>query len=199
MPQVAHDLGSGTVGRTGGVRTKGPAGLVARGSVAIATVFMFSLVFASSGSVPSVMAQNDPAAQISTSLVLAQAFTTALNAHDVDELVSLFSEDGPGATVHADRYAWTTFEIRLWAQHQVRANIRADVDEYQITDHGAAWNATVYRDDWRDSGMESVPLLNSIWVEDGKIMDFTSKLANLGDAERLAQLWRPGSLPDPAR
>ena len=129
-------------------------------------------------------------------MALAQAFTAALNAHDIDALVDMFSEEGPGATVHADRYAWTRFEIRLWAQHQISENIAVAVDEYWATDSGAAWNADVYRADMRALGISALPVFNTIFVQDGKVMDFTSTLANPSDAERLQHLWRPGSVPD---
>jgi PKD domain len=50
---------------------------------------------------------------------LAQALTTALNDHDVDALVDLFTEEDSGPTVNADHHAWQKFEIRQWARQQV--------------------------------------------------------------------------------
>ena len=43
---------------------------------------------------------------------LAETFIAALNAHDVDAVVALFTDVEPGAVVSADRYAWEKFEIR---------------------------------------------------------------------------------------
>ena len=130
-------------------------------------------------------------------LELAQRFTTALNAHDVDALVELFSDDDEnnGATVHADRYAWNKFEIRAWAQRQVHANIHIDASDHRVTMNGAAWNAEVYREDWLHLGVDSLRVLNSIWVQDGKLVDFTSKPLDQHDADRLGRLWQPGASP----
>lgn len=196
MPSIAHDPRYRTLDPAVCARARAHAGLAARAAIAVAAGFTLTLLFAHSGAIPSVMAANDVGAQMPSSVALAQDFTAALNTHDVEALVDLFSEEGPGATVHADRYAWTRFEIRLWAQHQVRANIRIDAYDYRATEHGAAWDATVYREDWRELGVDALPVINTIWVEDGKMTDFTSRLANPHDAERLQHLWRPGSVPD---
>ena len=127
---------------------------------------------------------------------LAHRFTAALNAHDVDELMELFTDDEDGGgTVHADRYAWNMFEIRAWAQRQVRANTHIEVRDYRVTEHGATWNAEVYREDWRQVGVDSLGVLNSIWVHDGKLVDFTSKPLDHHYAEQLGRLWQPGASP----
>ena len=130
-------------------------------------------------------------------LELAQRFTAALNAHDVDALVELFTDDDDdnGATVHADRYAWNKLEIRVWAQRQVRANTHMDARDYRATKNGAAWNAEVHREDWRQLGVDSLTMLNSIWVHDGKVVDFTSKPLSEHEAELLGRLWRPRASP----
>jgi len=130
-------------------------------------------------------------------LELALRFTAALNAHDVDALVELFTDDDEdnGATVHADRYAWNKFEIRAWAQRQVRANTHMDARDHRVTQNGATWNAEVYREDWRQLGVDSLRVLNSIWVHDGKLVDFTSKPLDQHDAEQLGRLWQPGASP----
>jgi hypothetical protein len=154
-----------------------------------------ALISGRGGDVPPVVAASEVGVQ-PAHLALAHAFTAALNAHDVEALVDLFSDEGAGPTVHADRYAWTKFEICLWTQHQIRSNIRVDASEYWATDHGAGWRATVHREDLREAGVDGLPVFNTIFVEGGKIVDFTSKLANPRDAERLQHLWRPGSLPD---
>ena len=155
-------------------------------------------VFLSASLVLPAVAQDE--VSVPNNVAIARALTAALNAHDVETLVGLFSEEGPGATVHAERHAWTTFEIRIWAQQQVRGNIRVDAENYDVTQHGAAWTATAYRDDFLALGVAGLPMLNTIFVEDGKIMDFTSRLANPPDAGLLQYLWRPGSAPDyPAR
>ena len=130
-------------------------------------------------------------------LELAQRFTATLNAQDVDALVELFADDDEdnGATVHADRYAWNKFEIRAWAQQQVRANTHMDARDHRPTTNGAAWNAEVYRDDWGQLGVDSLSVLNSIWVHDGKLVDFTSKPLDQHDIEQLGRLWQPGASP----
>jgi hypothetical protein len=128
-----------------------------------------------------------------TSIELAQAFTVALNAHDVDALVELFTEDDSGPTLSADRYAWQKSEIRLWAQQQAAANIHVTAYDFQLTDTGATWNADVFRDDWQEWGVSLLPVANTIWVHDGKLADFTSTLRDPQDAERLSGLWRPGA------
>jgi hypothetical protein len=56
----------------------------------------------------------------------------ALNAHDVDALVGLFKRGRAGRQPFtADRYAWTAYEIRLWAQKQVDENVQADGYAYE--------------------------------------------------------------------
>jgi len=130
-------------------------------------------------------------------LELARRFTAALNAHDVDALVELFTDDDQdnGATVHAERYAWNKLEIRRWAQQQVRANTHIDARDHRVTNNGAAWNADVYRDDWRQLGVDPLRVLNSIWVRDGKLVDFTSKPLDQQDAAQLGRLWLPRASP----
>jgi hypothetical protein len=132
-----------------------------------------------------------PVSDVTSSIELAQAFTVALNAHDVDALVELFTEDDSGPTLSADRYAWQKSEIRLWAQQQVAANIHVTAYDFQVTDRGAAWNADVFRDDWQEWGVSLLPVANTIWVHEGKLADFTSTLRDPQDAERLSGLWRP--------
>src|SRR5689334_12118762 len=60
-----------------------------------------------------------PAAEMSSesrqewpeSIALARDFTAALNAHDVEALLALFTEEDAGPSVMADRSAWQKFEI----------------------------------------------------------------------------------------
>jgi hypothetical protein len=59
--------------------------------------------------------------ELPASIQLAQAFTAALNAHDVDALVELFTEEHAGPTVTADRFAWQKFEIRCGLSSRSRA------------------------------------------------------------------------------
>lgn len=126
-------------------------------------------------------------------IVLAQTFTEMLNAHDVDGLVDLFTEDDSGPTVNADGYAWQKFEIRIWAQQQVAQNIYVNAYDFQVTDRGAAWNAEVFRDDWQEWGVDLLPVANSIWVHEGKLANFTSVPRDPQDLVRLSGLWRPDS------
>ena len=107
--------------------------------------------------------------EVPRSIQLAQAFTAALNAHDVDVLVELFTQYDAGPTVTADRFAWQKFEIRLWAQQQVQAGIRMEAYDYRVTEHGAAWTADAYREDWRAVGVTPLRVTNSIWVHNGQL------------------------------
>jgi hypothetical protein len=130
------------------------------------------------------------------SVELAQHLTAALNAHDVDALVELFSDEGGGPTVTADRYAWLKSEIRLWAQRQADTNIRVDPYSYSNTAQGAAWEADVFRDDWTAVGIAPLQVTNSISVRNGKIASYTETPRNAIEAEKLGALWRPGSTPE---
>ena len=105
----------------------------------------------------------------------------------------LFTEEDAGATVNADRFAWGKFEIRLWAQQQVRAGIRTEMHDVWLTEHGAAWNADVYRDDWLALGLKVLPVTNTIWVHNGHLANFTSQPTEPGDLLRLGRTWRPGA------
>jgi hypothetical protein len=141
-------------------------------------------------------ASSDPWTERPDALALARAFTAALDGHDVEALVALFTEEDAGPTVTADRSAWQKFEIALWAEQQVRANIRVEAHDYRLTEHGVAWDAEVYRDDWAALGVAALPVTNSIWVHAGKLADFTSTPRDRRLAERLGDLWRPGAAPE---
>jgi hypothetical protein len=119
-----------------------------------------------------------------------------MNAHDVDAIVELFTDEDAGATVSADRYAWQKFEISLWAEHQARMNIRMEAHDFRLTEHGAAWDADEYRDDWEVVGVKAFAVTNSIWVHNGKLANFTSTPRNGSDTAQLGQLWRPGAMPE---
>jgi hypothetical protein len=136
-----------------------------------------------------------PVAPSSENIALAQAFSTALNNHDVDALVALFTDEDAGPMVYADRYAWQKYEIRLWAEEQVVAGIHTVPYNLQVTEHGATWSAELYRDDFRALGLETVPVTNSIWVHNGKLAVFTSTLDNAADEHQLGALWRPATAP----
>jgi hypothetical protein len=130
------------------------------------------------------------------SLELAQAFTAAMNAHEVDMLVALFTDEDAGPTVTADRSAWLKFEIALWAELQNGMNIHVEAYDYRITEHGVAWEADVYRDDWAALGVTTVPVTNAIWVHRGQLANFTSTLRNPQDAQLLGDTWQPDALPE---
>jgi hypothetical protein len=135
--------------------------------------------------------QGEP--ELPPSVTLAKAFTAALNAHDTDTLVSLFTDEDAGPTVSADRSAWLKFEIRVWAEQQFRSGIRVEAHEYWLTEQGAAWNADVCRDDWHDLGVRRLPVTNSIWVHNGKVANFTSRPRQPIDVAQLGGLWQPGA------
>jgi hypothetical protein len=146
--------------------------------------------------IPAAEGASDARSEAPGTVALAHAFTSTLNAHDVDALVELFTDEDAGATVSADRYAWGKFEIRLWAEQQVRAGIWSEAYDYQVTEQSAVWNAEVYRDDWQAMGLTAVPVRNSIWVQDGRLADFTSKPREPGVLLRLGRLWQPGVAPE---
>jgi hypothetical protein len=153
-------------------------------SAAVACAFAITVVSVGVG-------ETAPAASERSGIELAQAFNDALNTHDVDALVELFTEDDSGPTVRADRYAWQKSEIRLWAQQQAAARIHVTAYDFQVTETGAAWNADVFRDDWQEWGVSLLPVANTIWVHEGKLADFTSTMRDPHDAKLLSGLWRP--------
>ena len=138
----------------------------------------------------------EPLNELPADIELAQAFTAALNAHDVDAVIELFTEEDSGPTITADAYAWQKFEIGLWAQQQVQASIRIDAYDYRLMHQGATWNADVYRDDWRQHGVDPLRVTNTISVRRGRLANFTSTPRNQYDAESLGRLWRPGVSPE---
>jgi hypothetical protein len=140
---------------------------------------------------------SEPTSEPGDSITLARVVTGDLNAHDVDGLLELFTDDDAGPSVNADRYAWLKFEIRVWAINQADMNLRMRAYEYRTTEHGAEWDADLYRDDWTAAGIAPLQVTNSIWVQNGKIANFTEKLRNTTDTDRLANLWRPGAAPEP--
>lgn len=129
----------------------------------------------------------------SDGVVLAQALTAAINRHDVEEFVGLFTEEDGGPTLVADRFAWQKFEIALWAQEQVRANVVIEAYNYQATENGATWDANVYRDDWVAIGISPLAVTNSVWVHHGKLANFTSVPRFATDAQQLGDRWRPAA------
>ena len=134
--------------------------------------------------------------QVPSGVQLAQALTAALNAHDVDALVDLFTEEDAGPTITADRVAWQKFEIRRWGQQQVQAGIRIEADDYRVTQHGAAWTAAVFRQDWSEHGVAMLPVRNSVWVHNGRLAIFSSQPKEPRDLQRLGRLWQPGLGPE---
>jgi hypothetical protein len=135
--------------------------------------------------------------KLPVNIELAQALSRAINAGDVDGVVELFTEEDSGPTVIADRFAWEKFEIRLWALQNASMNSHMDADGYQLTEHGATWDATAYRDDWSSVGVHGLSVTNSISVHNGKIAIFTSIPRNPTDVQQLGNLWRPGATPEP--
>ena len=101
--------------------------------------FRSTVVLSRVGRVSSAEASNDTRTEQPANIELAHALTAAINAHDVDALVELFTEEDAGPTVTAERFAWQKFEIRLWAQRQAEMNIRVKAHDYRLTEHGAAW------------------------------------------------------------
>jgi hypothetical protein len=82
----------------------------------------------------------------------------------------------PAQLAHAFTAALNAREIRLWAQQQVQAGIRTVAYDFRVTENGAAWTADVYREDWRAVGVTPLRVTNSIWVHNGQLANFTSKL-----------------------
>ncbi len=167
---------------------------------AVAAGLVFSSTAVGTALVASTIAiteeSNDVKPERPVSIELAHAFTTALNSHDSDALVGLFTDEDAGPTVTADRYAWQKFEIHRWAQQQAHMNIRTEAYDFRLTARGAAWHAEVYRDDWASRGVKPLSTTNSIWVHHGKVANFTSNPRDPRDAEMLWPLWRAGATPE---
>jgi hypothetical protein len=177
--------------------TRGSARSVGAGVRAAVVALAASLVVALSGA-PALAASPALAGDVEArpAVELARAFTAALNARDADALADLFGDAGAGPTVEADRYAWNRHEIRLWAREQSRLGIHVDAYDYQASEHGATWSATVRRDDWSVAGVEALAQTHTIWVEDGKLVAFRARLDDPRAADLLGHLWRPGASPD---
>jgi len=139
---------------------------------------------------------SESGAERPSAIELAQAFTAALNGHDVETLVDLFTDEDAGPTVTADRFAWQKFEIRRWAEGQVEMHINAPAYDYRLTQHGAAWDADVYRDDWAALGVPALAVTNSVWVHNGKLANFTSVPRSPADTQPLGVRWRPATVPE---
>ena len=174
------------------IRGRLPTAVLALASIGLAVTFYGTL--RSPGS-PTSVGVNDGRQATHPSIQAAGAFTEALNTHDIDALVELFTDEDAGATVHADRFAWQKFEIRLWAEQQVAAGIWTDAYDYRVTETGATWNADIYRADWSNVGVESVAVVNSIRIHKDKLADFTSTLSDSRDLQRLGRLWQPWVKP----
>jgi hypothetical protein len=163
----------------------------------VLVLLVLGLASAAGQSTPAAAAQATPTAtnpDTSSDLALASALVDALNRGDEGGIVALFD---PEATVTADRYAWTHFEIRLWARAQIAASIVIEPEApYQAVPNRAMWTARVRRADWRERGVDWVRMSNRILTEDGRIMDFTSVPLDGASVLPLGNLWRPGSTPD---
>ena len=139
---------------------------------------------------------SESGAERPAAIELARAFTAAMNGNDVETLVDLFTDEDAGPTVTADRFAWQKFEIRRWAEWQVEMHINAHAYDYWLTEHGAAWEADVHRDDWAALGVPALAVTNSVWVHNGKLANFTSVARNPADTQPLGDRWRPATVPE---
>ena len=173
----------------------GLAAAAAYGAAWIGLALIFSLFSERLATITAADQVNDSRTNAPTSVQLAQALTAALNAHDVDTLVELFTDEDAGPTITADRFAWLKYEIHLWAERQAGMHIQMSAHGYWLTEEGAAWDAEVYRDDWAAVGIPALHVTNSIWVHEGRIANFTSRADNPREAELLGDLWRPGAKP----
>ena len=162
----------------------------------IATTAAANHVVAGERGAPSSSESSESGAERPAASELARAFTAALNGNDVETLVDLFTDEDAGPTVTADRFAWQKFEIRRWAQLQVEMNIDLHAYDYRLTEHGAAWDADVYRDDWAALGVPALAVTNSVWVHHGKLANFTSVPRNPADTQPLGDRWRPATVPE---
>jgi hypothetical protein len=130
----------------------------------------------------------------SNELALAAALVDALNRGDEDRVVALFD---PEATLRMDRFAWTHYEIRLWARAQIGASIVVEREgPIQAVPNRAMWTTRVGRDDWRERDVQWVRMANRILTEDDRIMDFSADPLDDASITPLGNLWRPGSTPD---
>jgi len=164
-------------------------------ATSIGLAFGFTLLAASLGANPEAEASR-VLPDAPDALQLAQAFTAALNAHDSDALIDLFTEEDAGPMVSADRFAWQKFEIRLWARQQIEAGIQTEAYAYRLSERGASWKADVYRADWNALGLPRLRVTNSIWVHHGRLAGFTSQPIEPGDVMMLGRLWQPGTTPE---
>jgi hypothetical protein len=46
--------------------------------------------------------------------------------------------------------------------------------DFRLTEKGAAWDADVYREDWRALGVDGVAVTNTVSVHNGRLAIFTS-------------------------
>jgi hypothetical protein len=162
----------------------------------IATTAAANHLVAHAGGAQSSYESSESAAECPAAIELARAFTAALNGNDVETLVDLFTDEDAGPTVTADRFAWQKFEIRRWAERQVEMHINAHTYDYRLTEHGAAWDADVYRDDWAALGVPALAVTNSVWVHHGKLANFTSVPRNPADTQPMGDRWRPATGPE---
>ena len=162
----------------------------------IATTAAANRLVADDGGARSSYESSESGAERPDAIELAQAFSAALNGNDVETLVDLFTDEDAGPTVTADRFAWQKFEIRRWAQWQVEMHINAHAYDYRLTEHGAAWDTDVYRDDWAALGVPALAVTNSVWVHHGKLANFTSLPRNPADTQPLGDRWQPATVPE---
>lgn len=167
-------------------------------AVVVVLAFGFTFVVVRQGMSPSTELAPERSAEQPASITLALALTAALNAHDANAVAQLFGDEDAGPTVNADRYAWQQFEIRLWAEQQARASIAVEAHGPVAIDRGAVWDADVYREDWRQVGVNPLRVTNTILMRNDKLADFTSKPADPLAMAQLGRLWRPGSAPERA-
>jgi hypothetical protein len=154
-----------------------------------------TIAFAAAPGGPPVNAPTTPlTGESSAELSLATTLVDALNRGDEDAAVMLFD---PEATLRADRYAWTHFEIRVWARAQIAASLVIEPDgAFQAIPNHAMWTAHFRRADWRERGVESVRMANRIVTEGDRIIDFSADPLDGASVLPLGELWRPGSTPD---
>jgi hypothetical protein len=108
----------------------------------------------------------------------------ALNAHDVDEAMTLFADS---ATVQEDRRPQTPEQIRGWLGQLARENLRLDLrgrptvgpDQARARGESVAWSATLWRTRDRQSGPEQINATVRAIVLDHRVA-FLSIRANSG-------------------
>lgn len=100
-------------------------------------------------------------------LALAKAFVAAENAHDVEAVVALFTDD---AEVHSSMHVCTTTEqIRAWQQELAEGAIEIKPNPFEVDGDVVRWTGALAVAYFRNLGLASVTGQWEITARAGKI------------------------------